>query len=50
MGRTAVELLLDDVGGLHSSSSRIKVECVLVERQSTGPAAVLSAAPRRRAP
>jgi len=35
MGRTAVELLLDDAGGLHSSPSRIKVECELVERQST---------------
>jgi LacI family transcriptional regulator len=35
MGRTAVELLLDDVGGLHSSPARIKVECELVERQSS---------------
>lgn len=35
MGRTAVELLLDDAGGLHSSPSRIKVECELVEREST---------------
>lgn len=35
MGRTAVELLLDDAGGLHSSATRIKVECALVERQST---------------
>lgn len=35
MGRTAVELLLDDAGGLHSSPSRIKVECELVERQSS---------------
>jgi LacI family transcriptional regulator len=35
MGRTAVELLLDDAGGLHSSPSRIKVECDLVERPST---------------
>ena len=39
MGRTAVELLLDDVGGLHSSPSRIKVECELVERESTRAAA-----------
>lgn len=35
MGRTAVELLLDDAGGLHSSPSRIKVECEIVERAST---------------
>ncbi|KRA47723.1 LacI family DNA-binding transcriptional regulator [Devosia sp. Root635] len=35
MGQIAVELLLDDAGGLHSSPSRIKVECELVERQST---------------
>jgi LacI family transcriptional regulator len=45
MGRTAVELLLDDAGGLHSSPSRIKVECTLVERGSTGPAASDHAAP-----
>ena len=50
MGRTAVELLLDDAGGLHSSSSRIKVECVLVERQSTDTASRRHAVPRRRAP
>ncbi|WP_332689125.1 LacI family DNA-binding transcriptional regulator [Devosia sp.] len=36
MGRTAVELILDDAGGLHSSPSSIKVECKLVERESTG--------------
>lgn len=36
MGRVAVELLLDDAGGLHSSASGIKVECKLVERESTG--------------
>lgn len=35
MGRVAVELILDDVGGLHSSPSAIKVECKLVEREST---------------
>jgi LacI family transcriptional regulator len=35
MGRVAVELMLDDVGGLHSSPSTIKVECKLVEREST---------------
>jgi LacI family transcriptional regulator len=35
MGRTAVELLLDDAGGLHSSPTRIKIECELVERAST---------------
>lgn len=35
MGRVAVELILDDAGGLHSSASGIKVECKLVEREST---------------
>ncbi|RYE09746.1 MAG: LacI family DNA-binding transcriptional regulator [Hyphomicrobiales bacterium] len=35
MGRSAVELLLDDAGGLHSLPSRIKVECELLEREST---------------
>lgn len=35
MGRVAVELMLDDAGGLHSSPSSIKVECKLVERDST---------------
>jgi LacI family transcriptional regulator len=35
MGRVAVELVLDDAGGLHSSASAIKVECKLVEREST---------------
>lgn len=42
MGRAAVELLLDDAGGLHSSPSRIKVECELVERQSTSTVAQLT--------
>ena len=46
MGRTAVELLLDDAGGLHSSPSRIKVECELVERESTQLSS--QAAPTRR--
>ncbi len=36
MGRTAVEIMLDDAGGLHSQPSRIKVECKLVERESSG--------------
>jgi LacI family transcriptional regulator len=35
MGRSAVELILDDAGGLHSSPSISKVECKLVEREST---------------
>jgi LacI family transcriptional regulator len=35
MGRVAVELILDDAGGLHSSAHSIKVECRLVEREST---------------
>jgi LacI family transcriptional regulator len=35
MGRVAVELILDDAGGLHSRASSIKVECRLVEREST---------------
>ncbi|RZA16233.1 MAG: LacI family DNA-binding transcriptional regulator [Proteobacteria bacterium] len=35
MGRVAVELMLDDIGGLHSSSTGIKVECKLIEREST---------------
>ncbi len=35
MGRVAVELILDDAGGLHSRASGIKVECRLVEREST---------------
>ncbi len=35
MGRAAVEMILDDAGGLHSSASGIKVECKLVEREST---------------
>jgi LacI family transcriptional regulator len=35
MGRTAAELLLDGVGGLPTKSNRIKVECELIEREST---------------
>lgn len=35
MGRSAVELILDDAAGLHSSPSISKVECKLVEREST---------------
>lgn len=35
MGQTAVELLIDDAGGLHGTPSRIKVECELVTREST---------------
>ena len=35
MGRVAVELILDDAGGLHSSPTTIKVECKLLERKST---------------
>ncbi|WP_338722338.1 LacI family DNA-binding transcriptional regulator [Devosia sp. XK-2] len=35
MGRTAVELLLDAVGGQKASPSRTKVECELIIRHST---------------
>lgn len=35
MGATAAELLLDAVSGLETAVPRIKVECKLVERQST---------------
>ncbi|OJF99849.1 LacI family transcriptional regulator [Rhizobium sp. 58] len=35
MGRTAAELLIDTAGGLHTSPSRIKVECELIAREST---------------
>jgi LacI family transcriptional regulator len=43
MGQIAVELLLDDAGGLHSQPSRIKVECQLVERESSQAVAPVSA-------
>ncbi len=36
MGSTAAELLIDTAGGLHTNPSRIKVECELIARQSTG--------------
>lgn len=35
MGQTAAELLLDAVNGLTTSPKRIKVECELIEREST---------------
>ena len=35
MGRTAAELLIDAAGGLHTTPSRIKVECELIAREST---------------
>ncbi len=36
MGRTAAELLIDATGGLATAPARIKVECELVVRASTG--------------
>lgn len=38
MGATAAEMLLDTVGGLHTSPMRIKVECELIARASTASA------------
>ncbi|WP_224702338.1 LacI family DNA-binding transcriptional regulator [Devosia aquimaris] len=39
MGRTAAELLIDASGGLPIAPTRIKVECELIVRESTGLAA-----------
>lgn len=36
MGQTAAELLLDSAGGLNPQTTRIKVECELIVRESTG--------------
>lgn len=36
MGQTAAELLLDSAGGLNPQTTRIKVECELLVRESTG--------------
>lgn len=45
MGQTAAELLLDSAGGLEGRTTRIKVECELIVRESTRPASDMDAAP-----